>query len=115
LLLETPTQQPFDATHLLNQRGSPYECFAVVSRSKLDGAVSVENEVQKIVRSLDVTAAHAHLRKTTGTPFVAGPSEDDGKMYSGDENALIALHKLRTHLGSPAEIEASKAWLRRRV
>jgi len=58
------------------------------------------------------TAAHAHLRKTTGTPFVAGPSEDDGKMYSGDENALIALHKLRTHLGSPAEIEASKAWLR---
>jgi hypothetical protein len=28
LLLETPTQQPFDATHLLNQRGAPYRCFA---------------------------------------------------------------------------------------
>jgi hypothetical protein len=33
-------------------------------------------------------------------------------MYSGDENALIALHKMRPHMGSPAEIAASKAWLR---
>jgi len=33
-------------------------------------------------------------------------------MYSADENALIALHKLRTHLGTPGEIETSKAWLR---
>jgi len=29
-------------------------------------------------------------------------------MYSADENALIALHKLRTQVGSPA----SNAWLR---
>jgi hypothetical protein len=72
----------------------------------------VENEVQKMVCSLDVRAAQTHMRKATGTPFVAGPSEVNGKIYSADENALIALHKLRTRMGSPAEIEASKAWLR---
>ncbi len=33
-------------------------------------------------------------------------------MHSGDENALIALYKMRPHMGSPAEIAASKAWLR---
>jgi len=44
-LLGTPTQQRTDATHLLVQRGSPYECFAVVSRSKFDGGVTVENAV----------------------------------------------------------------------
>jgi hypothetical protein len=33
-------------------------------------------------------------------------------MYSADENALVALHKLRTHLGTSAEIETSKALLR---
>jgi hypothetical protein len=84
----------------------------VVSGLKFDGAVSVENEVQRMVRSLDVSAAQAHMRKTTGTPFVAVPSEVYGRMYSAGEDALIALHKLRTHLGSPAAIEASKAWLR---
>jgi hypothetical protein len=72
----------------------------------------VDNEVQRMGRSLDVTAAQAHMRKTTGTPFVAVPSEVYGRMYSADEDALIALHKLRTHLGSPVEIEASRAWLR---
>jgi hypothetical protein len=84
----------------------------VVSGLKFDGAVSVENEVQRMVRSLDVSAAQAHMRKTTGTPFVAVPSEVYGRMYSAGEDALIALHKLRTHLGSPVEIEASRAWLR---
>ena len=34
------------------------------------------------------------------------------RFYSADENALIALHKLRVVMGSPDEIEASKAWLR---
>ena len=72
----------------------------------------MDNEVQRMVRSLDVRAAQAHMRKTTGTPFVAAPSEVNGKMYSGDENALIALHKLRSQLGTPAEQNASKAWLR---
>jgi|SoiMethySBSTD1v2_1073268.scaffolds.fasta_scaffold270204_4 hypothetical protein len=68
--------------------------------------------VVRMVRSLDVVAAQEHMRKTTGTPFVAASSEVNGRMYSADENALIALHKLRTHLGAPAEIETSKAWLR---
>jgi len=48
------------------ESSSPYECFAVVSRSKLDGAVSVENEVQKIVRSLDVNGS------------ACAPAKDDG-------------------------------------
>jgi hypothetical protein len=52
------------------------------------------------------------MRKTTGKPFVAAPSAVNDRMYSADENALIALHKLRTHLGTPGEIETSKAWLR---
>jgi hypothetical protein len=38
LLLGTPTQQPFDATHLLIQRTNPTD----VSRSKLGGGVSVD-------------------------------------------------------------------------
>jgi len=72
----------------------------------------VENKVRRLVRSLDVMAAQAHMRKTTGTPFVAVPSEVNGRMYSADENALIALQNLRMHLGSLVEIEASRAWLR---
>jgi hypothetical protein len=72
----------------------------------------VENPVMKMVRALDVVAAQEHMRKTTGKPFIAASSEVNGKMYSANDNALIALHKLRTHLGTPAEIETSKAWLR---
>ena len=65
-----------------------------------------------MVRSLDVQAAQAHIQQTAGTPFVPGRSEVNGRFYTGDQNALIALHKMRLHMGSPAEIEASKAWLR---
>jgi hypothetical protein len=36
----------------------------------------------------------------------------NGKFYSADDNAPIALHKMRLPMGSPAEIAASKAWLR---
>src|SRR5262245_4130109 len=111
-VLGTPTQQRTDATDLLIQRGTPYRCFGVVSGSKFDGGVSVDNAVLKMVRSLDVKAAQAHMARTTGTRFVAAPSEVDGRFYSADENALIALHKLRVVMGSPDEIEASKAWLR---
>jgi len=57
-------------------------------------------------------AGQEHMHGITNKPFVAAPSEVNGRMYSGDENALIALHKMRTHVGSSAEIEASKAWLR---
>src|SRR5262245_12378743 len=111
-LLGTPTQQRTDATDLLTQRGTPYRCLGVVSGSKFDGGVSVDNAMLKMVRSLDVKAAQAHMARTTGTPFVAAPSEVNGRFYSADENALIALHKLRTQLGSPEEITASKWWLR---
>jgi hypothetical protein len=72
----------------------------------------VDNAVLKMVRSLDVKAAQAHMRRTTGTPFVAAPSEVNGRFYSADENVLIALHNLRAIMGSSDEIEASKAWLR---
>jgi hypothetical protein len=45
-------------------------------------------------------------------PFVAAYPEVNGEFYAADDNILIALHKMRAHLGSSAEIEASKAWLR---
>jgi len=72
----------------------------------------MNRQVEGMVRSLDVKAAQEHMRRITGNPFVAAPSEVNGRMYSGNENALIALHKMRTRMGSPAEIEASKAWRR---
>jgi hypothetical protein len=72
----------------------------------------MNRQVERIVRTLDLKAAQVHMRRTTDTPFVAAPSEVNGRMYSGDENAPIALHKMRPHMGSPAEIAASKAWLR---
>ena len=70
----------------------------------------MNRQVLQMVRSLDVKAAQAHMLQTTGNPFLPAPSEVNGKFYTGDQNALIALHKMRTHMGSPAEIEASKAW-----
>jgi hypothetical protein len=72
----------------------------------------MNRQVERMVRTLDVKAAQVHMRRITGNPFVAAPSEVNGRMYSGDENALIALHKMRPHMGSPAEIAAIKAWLR---
>lgn len=66
---------------------------------------------RKRVRQLDIKWAHEFMRAMIGHPFVAGPSEVTGKMYSADENALVALHKLRTHIGTPAEIAESRAWL----
>jgi len=65
------------------------------------------------VCSLDVVAAQEHMRKATGKPYVRR-SEVNGRMYSADETALIAVHKMRTQIGSPVEIEASKAWQRSR-
>jgi hypothetical protein len=72
----------------------------------------MNRQVERIVRTLDLKAAQVHMRRTTDAPFVAAPSEVNGRMYSGNEDALIALHKMRTRMGSPAEIEAGKAWLR---
>lgn len=72
----------------------------------------MNSEVLLMVRSLDVQAAQQHMLRTTGKPFVPASSEVNGRMYSGDENALIALHKMRTMMGSPDEMVASRAWLR---
>jgi hypothetical protein len=72
----------------------------------------MNRQVVQMVRSLDVQAAQAHMLQTTGNPFLPTHSEVDGKFYTGDENALFALHKMRTQFGTPPEIEASRAWLR---
>jgi hypothetical protein len=78
-LLRTPTQQPFDATHLLTQRGKPYKGFTVVSRSKFDGGVSVDNPVLTTVPRSIVKAARAHVRKDDRQ----APSESTGKVVRG--------------------------------
>ena len=75
----------------------------------------MNRQVERMVRLLDVRAAYAAARALNGHPFVAARSEVNGKLYSADENALIALHKMRTRMATPAEIEASKAWLRLQV
>ena len=36
----------------------------------------------------------------------------NGRFYTGDENTLIALPKMRMQFATPPEIEASRAWLR---
>ena len=51
------------------------------------------------------------MLRTTGKSFSAGAFRVNGRPCTADQNALIALHKLRTQMGSPAEMEASKAWL----
>jgi hypothetical protein len=84
----------------------------VVSGLKFDGAVSVENEVQRVVRSLDVTSAEYILPLTSDGTATNGMPVVFRMCACADKDALIALHKLWTHLGSPVEIEASRAWLR---
>lgn len=64
------------------------------------------------VRRLDVAWAHEFMTKERGYPFVPGPSDVTGKHYTADENALIAVHRLRTKLGTKAQVRASKNWLR---
>jgi hypothetical protein len=66
---------------------------------------------RKQVRKLNVRWAHERMTAIQGCPFLASPSNVTGKMYSADENALIALHKMRTQIGTPAEIVESRAWL----
>lgn len=65
------------------------------------------------IRRLDVAWAHARNRAATGHAFLPGPSVVNGKTYSADENALIALHKLRTKIGTKVQARSSTAWLRR--
>jgi hypothetical protein len=39
----------------------------------------VDKHLLRMVRTLDVSAAQAHMRRTTGQPFVTAPSELTGK------------------------------------
>jgi len=59
-----------------------------------------------------IVGAHAHAKDDWHTIRCGAIGDQRQDVLPPDGNALIALHKLRTHLGSPAEIEASKAWLR---
>jgi hypothetical protein len=56
----------------------------------------MNRQVVQMVRSLDVKAAQEHMLQTTGNPFLPAHSEVNGRFYTGDQNALIALHKMRT-------------------
>lgn len=67
----------------------------------------------RAVRRLDVKFAHAFNRTTFGHPFLPGPSDANGRWYDADENALIALHKVRTKVGTKKQIRESKDWLRK--
>lgn len=62
------------ATNLLSQRGD----LTNVSRKEFDGVVAMNRQVERMVRSLDVRAAHAHARASIGQPFVAARSEING-------------------------------------
>lgn len=64
------------------------------------------------VRSLAVEWAHEFNAAHTGRRFREGRSNVNGKLYSADENALIALHKLRSQLGNSMQRSASQEWLR---
>ena len=64
------------------------------------------------IRKLDVQWVHQDFEQKSGQPFVAGPSSVMGKWSSADENALMALHKMRLVVGNKAEARASREWLR---
>ena len=65
----------------------------------------MNRQVERMVRTLDVKAAQVHMRRATGTPFVTALSEVNGKFCLAGDNALIALHKMRLHMGSPIAVE----------
>lgn len=79
----------------------------------MDWEHALKPEHRQAVRRLDVEWAHDFNRAAIGHAFLPGPSRLTGKMYSADENALIALHKLRTVVGKKAQAKESKEWLRR--
>ena len=68
----------------------------------------MNRQVVQMVRPLDVHAAQAHMLQTTGNPFLPAPFEVNGRFYTGDENTLIALQKMRTQFGTPPKIEAQQ-------
>lgn len=72
----------------------------------------LDPEHVRAIRRLDVAYAHRFNRSITGHAFLPGASEVSGKMYSADETALLALHKLRTKVGTKKQARESREWLR---
>jgi hypothetical protein len=52
----------------------------------------MNRQVERMVRSLDVRAAHAHARASTGQPFVAARSEINGASSS---SSALSSRKVR--------------------
>ena len=72
---------------------------------------TIEKRDIRRVRSLDVEWAHDFNVAQTGRRFREGRSSVNGKLYSADANALIALHKLRSQMGNSMQRSASQEWL----
>lgn len=77
------------------------------------GRHGLDPKMVRAVRNLDIAFMHAFMTKERGRPFEAAQSSVNGKMYSADESALLAAHKLRTRIGSKKERKASIAWLQK--
>jgi hypothetical protein len=69
-------------------------------------------ETISAVRRLDIAFVNKVMEADRGYPFVDGPSDVNGRWYTADENALVALHKLRTKLGTKKQARESTGWLR---
>lgn len=65
----------------------------------------------KRVRKLDVKWAQRRNMNYVGKSFQPGLSPR-GKRMSGDDVALMTLHKLRTRVGNKRERAASLLWLK---
>jgi len=74
----------------------------------------IPQETVDAVRRLDIEYANNLMRSVRGYPFVAGPCESNGLFYTADENALVALHKLRTKKNKKKQSRESKDWLKAR-
>ena len=95
-LLRTPTQQTFDATHLHIQRATPYKCFAVVSGSKFDGAVSVDNDCIEL----------AHLDRQGATRATAlGQANDGRRSWRGVRPSFSKAIRARSPSRGPGRSE----------
>lgn len=73
----------------------------------------VDAATKAAIRRLDVRWACAHAQ-AIGRPFFPARSEVTGQMCSAEDVALLALHKLRLHVGNKREARVSRAWLAER-
>lgn len=71
-------------------------------------------EMIQRIRKLDVKWAHRYMIEQSGQPFKAGKSAYSDRYDTADEVALLSLHAMRTHLGTPDQRKASKAYLKER-